>query len=140
MSFLNKEIKISFLITNSNHIVIKCKVNSIDCRLLVDTGASNSCINYLSANKFKMNFKISNENASSATNKIKETFYSNNNILEIEDLKKNNFEVILFDMTHINNSLTEKGILNVDGIIGNDILKEFKAVINYDKKNIRLKF
>ena len=43
-------------------------------------------------------------------------------------------------MTHINNSLTEKGILNVDGIIGNDILKEFKAVINYDKKNIRLKF
>lgn len=137
---MNKEIKISFLITNSNHIVIKCKVNSIDSRLLVDTGASNSCINYLSANKFKMNFKISNENASSATNKIKETFYSNNNILEIEDLKKNNFEVILFDMTYINNSLTEKGILNVDGIIGNDILKEFKAVINYDKKNIRLKF
>ena len=139
MSFLNKEIKISFLITNSNHIVIKCKVNSIDSRLLVDTGASNSCINYLSANKFKMNFKTSNENASSATNKIKETFYSNNNILEIEDLKKNNFEVILFDMTHINNSLTEKGISTVDGIIGSDILKELNAIIDYKKKTISLK-
>ena len=138
MSFL-KEIKISFIITNSNHIIIKCKINSINSSLLVDTGASNSCINYSSANKFKINFKKCNENASSATNTIKEIFYSNNNILEIEDLKKNNFKVILFDMTHINNSLTEKGISTVDGIIGSDILKELNAIIDYKKKTISLK-
>ena len=137
---MNKETKISFLITDSNHIVIKCKVNSINSRLLVDTGASNSCIDYLSVKKFNIKFKKYDEKASSATDSIKEVFYSNNNTLEIEDLKKNNFEFILFDMTHINNSLREKEILNVDGIIGSDILKELNATINYKQKTITLKF
>ena len=52
----------------------------------------------------------------------------------MNDFKKNNFEVILFDMTHINNSFKEKEIEEVDGIIGGDILKEFNAIINYKKK------
>ncbi len=130
----------NFTITESNHLIIECKVNNIITRLLIDTGASNSCINYLSANKFKITFKKHEEKASSATNHIKEIFYSNNNILEIENLKKNNFEVILFDMTHINNSLREKEIKDVDGIIGGDILKEFNVIINYKKKIIILNF
>ena len=55
-------------------------------------------------------------------------FISKNNILEIADLIKNNFEIILFDMTHINNSFNEKNINEIDGIIGGDILKEFNAI------------
>lgn len=135
---MKKETIKSFEISKSNHIIFDCKVNKISSRFIIDTGASNSCINYLSAKKFNINFKKTNEKASSATDQINEIFYSNNNILEIEGLKKNNFEVILFDMNHINNSLREKGIKDVDGIIGGDILKEFNAVINYKKKKIIL--
>ena len=43
-------------------------------------------------------------------------------------------------MTHINNSLKEKGIDKVDGIIGGDILIEFNADINYKKKILNLEF
>ena len=41
-----------------------------------------------SASKFNLKFKKSNEKASSATNKINETYYSKNNILKNWRLKK----------------------------------------------------
>ena len=126
------------MIIESNHILIQCKVNFVFGRFLVDTGASNSCINYGLASKFNIKFQTSYEKASSATNKINETFYSENNILKIGDCQKNDFDLILFDMTFINNSLIKKGIPVLDGIIGSDILNEFNTCINYRKKEIVL--
>ena len=135
---MKKEKTISFLISKSNHILIECKINYVSGIFIVDTGASNSCINYLSASKFNVEYKKSNETASSATNEISETYYSKDNTLEIKDFKKNNFGLVLFDMTFINNSLKEKGVTDVDGIIGSDILNELNACINYKKKEISL--
>ena len=137
---MKKENIISFDLTNSNHILIECKVNNIPGIFLVDTGASNSCINYLSASKFNLEFEKSNETASSATNEINEIFNSKENILKIGDFQKNDFDLVLFDMTFINNSLKEKGVSEVDGIIGGDILNKLKACINYKKKEISLEF
>ena len=127
-----------FTITESNHIIIKCKLNNVKSRFIVDTGASNSCVNYLSAEKFKISLKKSDEKASSATANINEIFYSINNTLQISHLKITNFDIILFDMNHINNSLKEKKIKKVDGIIGGDILTEYNAFINYEKKILTL--
>ena len=137
---MKKKISKKFEITNSNHIIIECKVNGINCRSIIDTGASNSCINYFSASKFNIDFKKYNENAASATEIINETFYSNNNILEIDDFKKNDFEIILFDMSYINILFKEKEIKEVDGIIGGDILNELNVNIDYKKKILNLKF
>lgn len=137
---MKKENKISFLLTNSNHIIIECEINYISGIFIVDTGASNSCINYLSASKFNVEFKKSNETASSATNEINETYFSKNNKLKIGDFQKNDFDLVLFDMTFINNSLKEKGVSDVDGIIGGDILNELNICISYKKKEISLEF
>ena len=137
---MKKESTLNFIITSSNHILINCKINNTKARLLIDTGASNSCINYFSAEKFTLNFKKSNEKASSATNDIKDTFYSKNNILEINNFKINNFKIVLFDMTYINNSLKQKGIEEVDGILGGDILNDYNSKINYKKRTISFEF
>ncbi len=137
---MKKEKTISFLLTSSNHILIECEINYVLGVFIVDTGASNSCINYLSASKFNAEFKKSNETAASATNEINETYYSKNNILKIGDFQKNDFDLVLFDMTFINNSLKEKGNSDVDGIIGGDILNELNVCINYKKKEISLEF
>ena len=135
---MKKKIKISFLLTSSNHILIECKINYVSGTFLVDTGASNSCINYLSASKFDIEFEVSNEKASSATDEINEIFNSKKNTLEIGDFQKNDIDLVLFDMSFINNSLKEKGVSEVNGIIGGDILNELNACINYKKKEISL--
>ena len=135
-----RKLRISFELTNSNHIIINAKINSVKGKFIVDTGASNSCINYLSASKFNIEFEVSNEKASSATDEINEIFNSKKNILKIGDFQKNDFDLVLFDMTFINNSLKEKGVSEVDGIIGGDILNKLNACINYKKKEISLEF
>ena len=137
---MKKEKTISFLLTRSNHILIECNINYVSGIFIVDTGASNSCINYLSASKFNVEFEKSNETASSATNEINETYYSKNNKLKIGDFQKNDFDLVLFDMTFINNSLKEKGMPEVDGIIGGDILNQYNACIDYKKEEISLEF
>ena len=73
----------SFNLIESNHIIIECIVNNICVKFIVDTGASNSCINYLSAPKFNVESRKSNETASSATNKINDTYYTNKQTLKI---------------------------------------------------------
>ena len=137
---MKKRSNIHFTLIESNHIQIECKINNVSGIFIVDTGASNSCINYLSASKFNLESKKSNETASSATNEINETYYSKNNKLKIGDFQKNDFDLVLFDMTFINNSLKEKGVYEVDGIIGGDILNELNVCINYKKKEISLEF
>ena len=137
---MKKENTTSFVLTKSNHIQIECEVNYVSGIFLVDTGASNSCINYLSASKFNIEFKKSNEIASSATNKISETYHSKNNRLKIGDCEITNFDIVLFDMTFINNSFKEKEINSLEGIIGSDILNQLNACINYKKKEIILEF
>ena len=49
------------------------------------------------------------------------------------------FALILFNLTHVNTALTTYNAKPVDGIIGADILKRGKAIIDYDKKYLYLK-
>ena len=42
-------------------------------------------------------------------------------------------------MNYINNALNEKKISSVDGIIGADVLKKSKAILNYNSNKLYLK-
>lgn len=48
-------------------------------------------------------------------------------------------KIVLFDLSHVNEALTSHNALPVDGIIGADLLKKGKAIIDYDKKCVYLK-
>lgn len=129
----------NFKFSSSNHIIINIKINGIKGNFIVDSGASNSCVNYQAAKKFKLIFKKTKSKAYSAISNINEIFYSKQNTLKIGKFIKKNFEFILFDMHYINININDKKIGKIDGIIGNDILKEYKAIINYEEKKLILK-
>ena len=137
---MKKITKKKFFLVDSNHIILDCKINNIWGSFILDTGASNSCINTNSIDKFNLNVEKSTELASSATNEITDTYYSKDNKLEISDLVKTNFEIFIFDMSHINKSLNQNKTKSVDGIIGVDILREYCALIDLNKKELTLKF
>ena len=52
---------------------------------------------------------------------------------------KDKINIITFDMNHINNSLSEKKIDPIDGIMGADILKKSKAILDYKSNKLYLK-
>ena len=67
------------------------------------------------------------------------TKISNSNDLKIGTWKKKHVALILFNLTHVNTGLINHNADPVDGIIGADILKKGKAIIDYERKYLYLK-
>ena len=125
--------------TVTNHYQAKAKINNIDGLFILDTGASNTCVNLKFSKKFNLIFEESKIKASSATDSMDETKISKKNSLKIGKWIHLKCSIILFNMDHINQALNERDITNVDGIIGADILKKGKAIIDYEKNRLYLK-
>ena len=122
----------------TKHYSLEAKINGINGKFILDTGASNSCICTSLENKFKVISKESKEKASSATSQMTNTKISKSNTIQIGKWE-NKINLITFDMSHINNALSEKKINPIDGIIGADILKKSKAILNYKSNKLYLK-
>ena len=129
-------VKLIFLETK--HYLIEAKVNGIKGRFILDTGASNSCICTSLENKFKIISEESKEKASSANSEMTNTKISESNALQIGKWE-DKINLISFDMNHINNALSQKKIPPIDGIIGADILKKSKAILDYKSNELYLK-
>ena len=129
-------VKLIFLKTK--HYLIEAKVNSINGRFILDTGASNSCICTSLEDKFKVISEDSKEKASSANSEMTHTKISKRNIIQIGKWNCN-ASLITFDMSHINNALSQKKIDPIDGIIGADILKKSKSILDYKSNKLYLK-
>jgi len=129
-------VKLIFLETK--HYLIEAKVNSVNGRFILDTGASNSCICTSLEDKFKVISKDSKEKASSANSEMTHTKISKRNIIQI-DKWEDKINLITFDMNHINNALSQKKVPTIDGILGADILKKSKAILDYKSNKLYLK-
>ena len=68
-----------------------------------------------------------------------ETQVSKNNKVRIGKWKKQRVALVLFNLDHVNTALTQHDAKPVHGIIGADILRKGKAVIDYDKNCLYLK-
>jgi hypothetical protein len=129
-------VKLIFLVTK--HYLIEAKVNGIDGTFILDTGASNSCICTSLEDKFKVISKESKEKASSANSEMTHTKISKSNIIQIGKWE-DKIKLITFDMSHINTAFSEKKVDPIDGIVGADVLKKSKAVIDYESNKLYLK-
>ncbi|PCH49366.1 MAG: acid protease [Flavobacteriaceae bacterium] len=131
--------KIKLKKINTNHFELKAILNGVKGRFILDTGASNSCIEINLAKKFKLEVKDSETKAAGAGAIGMETKISSKNRLELKKWKYNNFYLVLLDLTHVNTALTEHEAHAIDGIIGADILEKTGAIIDYNKQCLYLK-
>ena len=125
--------------TNTNHYQIQASINNIDGVFILDTGASNTCADLTQLEKFNLTSEKSEIKASSATDLMEETKISKKNKLQIGKWINKSTSLVLFDLNHINNALSEREIQKVEGIIGADTLKKGKAIIDYEKNRLYLK-
>ena len=109
--------------------------------MLVDTGASRTVFDINRIGKFteKKKFK---KNKDLSTGLGTNSMQSHNTLLkkfEIGKIKVENVEAILLDLKHVNESYENIGLPNIDGVLGGEILVDYKAVIDYGKKQLKLK-
>lgn len=131
--------KIKLHLTRTNHFEIRATINGVKGLFILDTGASNSCVGFDAVERFNLKAKDSPIRAAGAGATDMETQISKKNKVKIGKWKKDKVALILFNLTHVNTALTSHNSKPVDGIIGADILKKGKAVIDYQKKYLYLK-
>ena len=131
--------KVKLKLTKTNHFEVRATINGIKGLFILDTGASSSCVGFEAAETFNLKVKDSDVKAAGAGATDMTTQISKKNDLRIGKWKKNKVALILFNLTHVNSALVAHNAQPVDGIIGADILKKSKAVIDYEKKYLYLK-
>ena len=131
-------ISVTLKLLKTNHYLLKACINGVEGKFILDSGASSSCICLSLENKFKISSKKNKIKASSATSNMEDTRLSKNNTSKIGKWR-GTINLVSIDMTHINRVLNEKETESVDGIIGADVLKKSKAVIDYESNKLYLK-
>ncbi|RXJ52230.1 retropepsin-like aspartic protease [Gelidibacter gilvus] len=132
-------IKVKLKLTKTNHFEIKATLNGVKGLFILDTGASNSCVGFEAIETFNLTAKDSEIKAAGAGATDMLTQVSKKNKLKIGKWKKDKVPLVLFNLTHVNTALLNYNSKPVDGIIGADILKKSKAIIDYDKRYLYLK-
>lgn len=132
-------VKITLSYTVTNHLEIKANLNGVSGRFILDTGASSSCVGFEVAEKFNLVTQDSDVKAAGAGSTTLKTQKSLKNNITIGKWQYTKLPLVVFDMTHVNSALNAQDVVSVDGIIGADILKKGKAVIDYKNLNLYLK-
>ncbi|EZH74311.1 acid protease [Aquimarina atlantica] len=139
--FLNQKEyhRIKLVFTKTNHFEVKAILNGIEGNFIVDTGASNSCVGFEAVDKFSLFAQDSDVKAAGAGATDMLTQLSQKNTIQIGNWSRKRISLVLFDLNHVNTALIAHHAEPVDGIIGADILKKGKAIIDYEKKCMYLK-
>ncbi|MDD3003440.1 retropepsin-like aspartic protease [Flavobacterium sp.] len=131
--------KIKFKLTKTQHLTIKATINGIKGVFILDTGASNSCVGFESIALFKLKANHSKTKAAGAGATGMMTQLASENHLKIGTWKCHDFNLVIFDLSHVNEALRQHKAKEVHGIIGADILLEGEAVIDYSSRYLYLK-
>ena len=130
--------RIKLRLTKTRHLVCKARINGHKANILIDTGASSSCIALTNKEKFNIREKGDPFEASGAgKDKVKAVLgHECGLVLGRHNLGKQPF--ILLDMQHINATLIHENTKPIDGILGADFLKKNRVLIDYRGKVLSL--
>ncbi|WP_264565760.1 retropepsin-like aspartic protease [Flavobacterium sp. N3904] len=131
--------KVKFKITKTQHLLIKATINGVKGNFILDTGASNSCVGFESIEHFALEAKKSKTKASGAGANGMLTQISSNNQLQLGKWKNNKLALVIFDLFHVNEALSQHKVKPVHGIIGADVLMKGKGIIDYFNHCLYLK-
>ncbi len=123
--------KIPFKVSKTQHLLIKATVNGVKGNFILDTGASNSCIGFENVAYFNVNAKATNTKAAGAGATGMDTLIGKNNHLKLGRWESDKLHLVIFDLSHVNEALTQYKAKPVHGIIGADVLLQGKAIIDY---------
>lgn len=130
---------IKFKVLKTQHLLIKASINGVKGKFILDTGASNSCVGFEGIERFVLEAQISETKAAGAGATGMETQLSKNNTVQLGRWKNKKLHLVVFEMSHVNEALTQYKTKPVDGILGADILLKGEAIIDYSNQCLYLK-
>ena len=131
--------KIRFTVSKTNHLLVRASINGVFGKFILDTGASNSCVDFNIATHFKLDPRHSPTMAAGAGATGMATKLAKRNKLKAGRWIFDNFELVVFDLSHVNLALEQHKAKPVQGILGADILLHGQGIIDYANRHLYLK-
>ncbi|MFM1875632.1 MAG: hypothetical protein RL266_1369 [Bacteroidota bacterium] len=122
------------------HVAVSGFVNGNLANILIDTGASQSVFDRNRIHLFsaETEFEKAEKLSKGLGTDSMEGFKFRINQFILGDLLKEPMEIVALDLSHINASYSELGIVPIDMVLGGDFLKQFDATIDYGNVELTL--
>ena len=122
------------------HIMVKGTIHGKEAHFLVDTGASRSVFDPTRIADFidDLHFEPKEGMSAGVGSTGLETSVFHIESFFVGDLEIRNYQAVALDLSNIHEMYANLGLPRIDGILGGDLLKRHKAVINYKGKKLRL--
>ena len=133
-------IKVLNIEDEGSHLFVESTINNRPALLLMDSGASRSVFDLSRIRLFETE-KIFTVHEKLSTGLGTNSMPTQGVILgnfTIGKLSLNNFDAILLNLQHVNESYSSLGLPPIDGVLGNDILVRYKAIIDLQKNKLTL--
>ena len=122
------------------HIMVKGMIHGKEANFLIDTGASRSVFDPNTITTFIDDLVFEKKEGMTAgvgsSDLESSTFIIDQ--WAIGELEITDYEAVALDLENIHEMYGKLGLPHIDGILGGDLLKRHKAVINYRSKKLRL--
>ncbi|WP_145856145.1 aspartyl protease family protein [Pedobacter suwonensis] len=139
MKAISIPIKIINLQDDGFHLLVEVIVFKEKHLAVLDTGASRSVFDKSLIEKhISETLQVSDEINAATLFTTTTTIQATLPQLKIGTLKIYNYETVAFDLQSVSETYQQFGHPPIMGIIGGDILMQYKAVINYQKMMLRL--
>ena len=122
------------------HIRLKTFINGKEADFILDTGASRTVFDKNAVAEFLPEADLTEHEATTSgvgSNEL-QSYSAIIKKLEIGSLVIRRYHCAVIDLTHVNMAYQMVGRPRVHGVLGGDILKKYKARINYATKTLTL--
>lgn len=122
------------------HLKTTLTINGKAANVIIDTGASRSVFdehritNYINFDEMEDHDRLSSGLGTNTMTSKKVKLDE----LAIGNIKIANYDATILDLSHVNASYEKLELDPIEGILGGDILYDYNAVIDYNKKELVL--
>ena len=122
------------------HMMVNGKINGINIRMLIDTGASKSVFdkNRISAILDIKDFESMEQLSTGLGTNTMQSEMADIELFSIGNVEIKKSPVVILDLSHVNESYEMIGDKGIDGVLGSDFLQYHNAVIYYKKPRLKL--
>ena len=122
------------------HIMVKGEIHGKEAFFLIDTGASRSVFDPKTIADFIENPQFEQKEGLTAgvgSSDLESATFTIET-MSIGGLEIRNYQAVALDLSNIHEMYGKLGLPHIDGIMGGDLLKRHKAIINYKAKKMKL--
>ncbi len=125
----------------SYHIMVEGMINGLPCHLIIDTGASRTVFdrNYFGEELEILTVTTEDLHTAGIMAGNIETVFARAKYFSLEGFTLENLQIVLIDLTAINDIYRSVTGKNIHGLLGSDFLVRHKAVIDFKNSILTLR-